>query len=132
MKKLLMLSALALVMTAGSAFAGPGEGGDGPRHMKKGPRHEKMLEKMFEKNDKDGDGTISLEEFQQSNEERFKAMDADGDGKVTKEEAKAHGEAMHKKWMENKDKRKEGFGQGGPDGAPPMDDGAPDGEGSAE
>ena len=36
--------------------------------------------------DRDGDGTISLEEFQAAHERIFKAMDADKDGTVSQEE----------------------------------------------
>jgi Ca2+-binding EF-hand superfamily protein len=36
--------------------------------------------------DRDGDGTISLEEFQAAHERIFKAMDADKDGTVSMEE----------------------------------------------
>ncbi|MBK9586674.1 MAG: EF-hand domain-containing protein [Alphaproteobacteria bacterium] len=103
MKKLLMLSAAALVLSAGGAFAERGEGGDGPGHHK-GERHEKRMEKMFDKKDIDGDGAISQDEHNKASDEWFKEMDADGDGKVTKDEAKAHGEAMRKKWHDRKEK----------------------------
>ena len=82
MKKLLMLSAAALVLSAGGAFAERGEGGDGPGHHK-GERHEKRMEKMFDKKDIDGDGAISQDEHNKASDEWFKEMDADGDGKVT-------------------------------------------------
>ncbi len=124
MKKLLMLSAAALVLSAGGAFAGHGEGEDGPGHHK-GDRHEKRMEKMFDKKDLDGDGAISKDEHNKASDEWFSEMDADKDGKVTKEEAKAHGEAMRKKWMEEKEKRKEGFGQGGETGDTPPADAPP-------
>ncbi|MBK6895559.1 MAG: EF-hand domain-containing protein [Alphaproteobacteria bacterium] len=102
MKKVLMFSALALVLSAGGAFAERGEGG-GPGHHK-GERHEKRMEKMFDKKDIDGDGAISQDEHNKASDEWFKEMDADGDGKVTKDEAKAHGEAMRKKWHDRKEK----------------------------
>jgi len=41
---------------------------------------------MFALMDADGDGTISLQEFQASHERIFKAMDSNKDGKVTLEE----------------------------------------------
>ena len=132
MKKLLMLSAAALVLSAGGAFAERGEGGDGPGHHK-GERHEKRMEKMFDKKDIDGDGAISQDEHNKASDEWFKEMDADGDGKVTKDEAKAHGEAMRKKWHDRKDKGEDDSGHksSGHDAAPPAGT-APPAEAPAE
>ena len=53
---------------------------------------------IFALMDPDGDGTISLEEFQAAHERIFKAMDADKDGTVSMEEMRdffrgAHGAA---------------------------------------
>jgi EF hand len=53
---------------------------------------------IFALMDRDGDGTISLEEFQAAHESIFKAMDADKDGTVSMEEMRdffhgAHGTA---------------------------------------
>ncbi len=41
---------------------------------------------IFALMDRDGDGTVSLEEFQAAHESIFKAMDADKDGTVSMEE----------------------------------------------
>jgi uncharacterized protein YhfF len=41
---------------------------------------------IFALMDRDGDGTISLEEFQAAHERIFKAMDSDKDGTVTQGE----------------------------------------------
>ena len=41
---------------------------------------------MFALMDTDGDGTLSLEEFQAAHAKIFKAMDANNDGKLTLEE----------------------------------------------
>ena len=41
---------------------------------------------IFALMDRDGDGTVSLEEFQAAHERIFKAMDADKDGTVSQEE----------------------------------------------
>ena len=44
---------------------------------------------IFALMDSDGDGTISLQEFQAAHERIFKAMDADKDGTVSFEEMQA-------------------------------------------
>jgi Ca2+-binding EF-hand superfamily protein len=45
-----------------------------------------MFRMMFALMDADGDGTISLPEFQVAHERIFKAMDSNKDGKLTMEE----------------------------------------------
>jgi Ca2+-binding EF-hand superfamily protein len=44
---------------------------------------------MFALMDSDGDGTVSLQEFQTAHERIFKAMDANKDGVLTLEEIQA-------------------------------------------
>src|SRR5690348_16305994 len=48
-----------------------------------------MFRMMFALMDSDGDGTISLPEFQAAHERIFKAMDTNKDGKLTLEEMQA-------------------------------------------
>ena len=48
-----------------------------------------MFRMMFALMDADGDGTISLQEFQTAHERIFKAMDSNKDGKLTLEEMQA-------------------------------------------
>ena len=48
-----------------------------------------MMRMMFALMDADGDGTISLQEFQAAHERIFKAMDANKDGVLTLEEMQA-------------------------------------------
>jgi len=92
MKKLLMLSAVALSFAAMPAMAND----HGDKGGKKGA-------KMFEKHDTNSDGVISKDEFLAHATERFDKMDVDGNGEVSQEEAKAAGEA---KRSEMKEKRK--------------------------
>jgi EF hand domain-containing protein len=48
-----------------------------------------MMRMMFALMDADGDGTISLQEFQAAHERIFRAMDTNKDGKLTPEEMQA-------------------------------------------
>ena len=48
-----------------------------------------VMRMMFALMDADGDGTISLQEFQTAHERIFKAMDTNKDGKLTPEEMRA-------------------------------------------
>ncbi len=104
MKKYLVLSALGLAFAASPVLAGD-HGDDGGHKHKKGGHHGKMMDKMFEKDDLDGDGAISKEEFDKAGAARFDAMDGDKDGKVTKDEAKAHMEAKKAEWKKKKEEK---------------------------
>jgi 1,4-dihydroxy-2-naphthoyl-CoA synthase len=48
-----------------------------------------MMRMIFALMDADGDGTISLQEFQAAHERIFKAMDTNKDGRLTPEEMQA-------------------------------------------
>ena len=54
-----------------------------------GPGGGMMMRMLFAMMDSDGDGTVSLQEFQVAHERIFKAMDANKDGKLTLEEIQA-------------------------------------------
>ena len=51
---------------------------------------------IFALMDRDGDGTVSLEEFQAAHASIFKAMDADKDGTVSMEEMQDFFRGAHK------------------------------------
>ena len=98
MKKILMLSAAVLVFQALPAMAQEGQAGKGDR-----------AEKMFSKQDLNGDGVLTEEEFLSKAREHFAMMDADKNGQVTREESQAAFEKMKAKWKERKEKmNKEG------------------------
>lgn len=92
MKKILMMTATILVFQATPVLAEDHEG-EGPKGT------------VFEKQDLDGDGKLSEEEFLAGSRERFKNMDQDGDGYVTLEE----GRALREKMREQRKERREGM-----------------------
>ena len=63
--------------------------------MHHGQEGGQMAEKMFKEADTNGDGAISMDEFNAIQAGHFKRMDANGDGKITRDEM----EAGHKKRM---------------------------------
>jgi hypothetical protein len=54
-----------------------------------GGTHSTMMRVLFAMMDSDGDGTVSLQEFQAAHERIFKAMDINKDGVLTLEEIEA-------------------------------------------
>ena len=60
-----------------------------------GPIHSMMMRMIFALIDADGDGTLSLQEFQAAHERIFKAMDSNKDGRLSFEEMESfmHGSA---------------------------------------
>jgi hypothetical protein len=53
-----------------------------------------MVRMMMILMDSDGDGAVSLQEFQAGHERMFKAMDADKDGRLTLEEVQSFGRGL--------------------------------------
>jgi hypothetical protein len=85
-------------MGRGSDMMGPGgmmgRGMGQGSMMERSMRHPGMMGPfvmriIFALMDSDGDGTISLQEFQAAHEKIFKAMDANKDGRLTLEEMQA-------------------------------------------
>lgn len=89
---MLFAAAAILALQAIPAMAEEGK----PHH--KGKDRGAMMEKMFEEQDTDKNGSISEAEFQAFSKKKFDAMDANKDGSVTKDEIKAHHEAKKAEW----------------------------------
>ncbi len=106
MKKILVLTALAVIVGAPSVMAEglQGEENGGRRGP---PNPEKMIEKLLKHHDLNKDGVVSKKEFMKSSAERFAKMDANGDGEVTKVEVKKDFEARKAKRDERKEARDE-------------------------
>jgi hypothetical protein len=105
-KHVLLLATTAAILTCGIIAAsaqGPGTpipGGPMMQHQDQDWHHGGMMGQgraghgmamriIFSLMDADGDGTVSLQEWQAAHERIFKAMDADHDGTVTLEEMEA-------------------------------------------
>jgi EF hand len=109
-RPVLMLTVFAFILAGGAAVAqeGPGmHGHDGGMMgcgmmghggmMRRGGMmggggmmgHGAAMRIIFALMDSDGDGTVSLQEFQAAHEKIFKAMDTDKDGTLTLEEIQA-------------------------------------------
>ncbi len=82
-----------------------------------------MMGEMLMRMDKDGDGSVSKEEYIASNQERFNQMDENKDGKITKDEVEAMARKMRDMMGGGQGgfKRPEGGGEG--NGARPRPDG---------
>jgi EF hand len=93
-RPVLMLTVFAFILAGGAAVAqeGPGMHGHDGGMMgcgMMGHRHGAAMRIIFALMDSDGDGTVSLQEFQAAHEKIFKAMDTDKDGTLTLEEIQA-------------------------------------------
>jgi hypothetical protein len=110
-KHVLMLAASAFILTSGPAVAEESPGMRGPEgHAMMGQGgmmgcgmmgrggmmggggmmgHGAAMRFIFALMDSDGDGTVSLQEFQAAHEKIFKAMDTDKDGSLTLDEIQA-------------------------------------------
>ena len=100
MKKIIYTMAAAAFIFSAPVLAE--EGGKDKRHQK----FAQKMEKKFQENDLDKNGSISKLEFLTASEKKFEELDADKSGEVTKEEMKAHMKAKHKERKERKEKMK--------------------------
>ena len=119
MRQVLMATASALILVCGAFNASSEEGSETQDHMQHHPAQEGMMRQgammgcgmmgrggmmergmmgqggpfmmriIFALMDSDGEGTVSLQEFQVAHEKLFKAMDANKDGVLTMEEMQA-------------------------------------------
>ncbi len=76
-------------MTGQGGMMGHGMMGQGGMMGPGSMGHGMMMRMLFAMMDSDGDGTISLQEFQAAHERIFKAMDSNKDGRLTLEEIQA-------------------------------------------
>ena len=98
-KQVLTLTTFAFILARGAAVAEEGPGmRDHEGHRMMGCSmmgrggmmgHGAAMRVIFALMDSDGDGTVSLQEFQAAHEKIFKAMDTDKDGTLTIEEIQA-------------------------------------------
>jgi len=103
MKKLLMMSALAMIVSAPVMAEGGPDGGE----RGQGGRGKHKIEQIFKHHDVDNDGVITKKEFRQTAEERFEKIDVNSDGEITKEEVKEHAEEMREKFGRMRERREE-------------------------
>ena len=103
-RTVLALAATTLVATAAAQESPDEDAKDrsGGRMMDR-DRGDMMMQHM----DRDGDGAISLQEFQARGEQRFEQMDADGDGRVTAQEIEAARQRMGQRMRHHRQMRME-------------------------
>jgi Ca2+-binding EF-hand superfamily protein len=71
------------------------------------PGKEKMDTKyLLEKNDRNGDGKLSIEEFPENKRDHFKTIDTDGDGFMTQQEEKVYRKGSPEERDREKEKKK--------------------------
>ena len=67
------------------------------REAKRAEKRAERAARMFERADRNGDGQISVEEFEAAGNQRFARMDKNGDGSLTPDEMKRRGHGKHGK-----------------------------------
>lgn len=99
MKKLLLLSVLAISTMAPAAHAQDAAAPQAPMAAGKG------WEAKFKKEDANGDGLISREEYMKVAEKKFGKIDKNGDGNLSKEEVQQNQADKKAKWKDLKERR---------------------------
>ena len=95
----LAITALGIALVAGGQAAAAAHEGPPPAH------HGKMMGRMMEKIDTDGDGQVSRDEFAAFHTDKFNKMDSNGDNSIDADERKAHHEQMKGKFKGAHEKR---------------------------
>lgn len=80
-----LTTAMLAVAAAALSFSALAQGPEAGKPEFRDGRGGGMLQRL----DTDGDGLLSLQEFQAPNDARFASLDADGDGSISAEEFKA-------------------------------------------
>lgn len=96
MKKILLTTMLFSVLSLPAMAGNYKHGSDDGKMCKKHAAHK--AEKMIGKMDKDGDGTISIDEHEAYHGRKFHKTDANGDRVLTREEIKDYMAAKKSKW----------------------------------
>lgn len=112
LKNKLTIAVLTLSLVSVSAWAEMADNAGSGRENRK--------QKMFEEQDKNGDGKISLEEFKAHSEVIFAKKDKNGDGYLTQDEMR------HPKKMKDGEAKSSSEGNDAPPPPPEGSEGAPD------
>jgi hypothetical protein len=109
----LTLAALALAL---SGMTGVARATEQPAEPPEGARESRMLQRI----DTNGDGVVSLEEFQAAGNDAFQRLDADADGRIDREEFAAAHRGRH--YHQHRGNGERGQGPAGKRADPPSEE----------